>query len=472
MIGKLLSSLKKRTPIPSRKPPSPFARKISKAVKILFLLLLCTFAVWRSILYHQINTGLSQIRAAGLPTSGAELNNWRRSVPEAENGALVLTQAFSLARTFPDDRSKEILKPELLHRTTEWSAEARALVTEYVHTNTAAIAKAREAFRFSRFRYPADFSYGPDTELPHLGYLKELSRIVALQAALQAEERRADEWPEEAELLLKLATTFDDEPTLISHLIRNTIIRMAVRTTERSLSRASPGEGSCEKLQKVFNAVGKTNLLPQALIGERALMIPTFRLSWSEIQSFNHEDGSEPRKRQRYSGKPALILWLSGVFERDLNFYLHTMEKSISLAVLSPPESLVLTNHFEQAEEIAERRLYFLAGMLLPSLSKIVVREAFTQAHVELARTALAVERFRNAKSLLPANLAELTPKFLEAVPRDPFDGSPLRYQRLAKGYLIYSIDSDGRDDGGKEPPDRKKTTDTNSYDITFFVER
>jgi len=33
-------------------------------------------------------------------------------------------------------------------------------------------------------------------------------------------------------------------------------------------------------------------------------------------------------------------------------------------------------------------------------------------------------------------------------VPLDPFDGA-LRYRRLERGYLIYSVDVDGRDDGG-----------------------
>ncbi len=473
MNGKFLSSLKKRITIPSRKSSSPFVRKISKAFQNLVPLLLCAFAVWRGILYHQINARLSRIRAAGLPTSGAELNEWREPVPEAENGALVMTQAFSLIRIF-DPHSKEVLKPELLRRTNEWSAETRATVAEYVRTNAPAIAKARDVFRFSQFRYAVDFSFGPDTELSHLDYLKELARMVALRAALEAEKGRPDEWPEHVELLLRLATTLDDEPTIISHLVCNTIIRMAVRTTERSLNQADPSDELCGKLQKAFTAVSRTNLLPQALIGERALTIPTFRLSWSEIQSFDqgHDAGSQPRERHRYSGKPTLILWLPGIFERDLNFYLCTMEKSISLAALSFPESLGLTNHFEHAEEIAERKLYFLAGMSFPSISKIAVQQASTRAQVNLAITALALERFRQTRGQLPEALNALTPQFLHAVPTDPFDGAPLRYHRLAEGYVIYSIDVDGRDDGGREPPDRKKTTDKNSYDITFIVGR
>ncbi len=148
------------------------------------------------------------------------------------------------------------------------------------------------------------------------------------------------------------------------------------------------------------------------------------------------------------------------------------MEKSISLSALSSPESLVLTNYFEEVSRVAEERLYILSGASLPSLSKVAIREAFTQAHVNLVRTALALERFRHAQSRLPEALNELTPQFLRAVPIDPFGGAPLRYHRLTKGYVIYSIDSDDRDDGGRRPPDRKKSTDNNSYDSTFIVER
>jgi hypothetical protein len=113
-----------------------------------------------------------------------------------------------------------------------------------------------------------------------------------------------------------------------------------------------------------------------------------------------------------------------------------------------------------------------MSGMLLPSLTRVVVRDAATLAQVEVAATALAVERFRNAQGRLPNDLRELTPQFLEAVPTDPFDGAALRYRRLARGYVIYSVDADGHDDGGREMPERRNSSDRTSYDITFTVER
>ena len=89
-------------------------------------------------------------------------------------------------------------------------------------------------------------------------------------------------------------------------------------------------------------------------------------------------------------------------------------------------------------------------------------------ARRDVAETALAIERYRLAKGTLPDALGELVPAYLEAVPKDPFDGEELRYRRLETGYVVYSIGEDGRDDGGKERGEKPHE----NWDITFIVER
>jgi len=465
--------LKKETP-PRRQRAAPtvFGWMV-RGLVVLVLLLICIFSWWRLLLYHHVNTQFDRIRAAGYPVSGAELNAWRRPVPDPENGALVITQAFALIRTFPDNRSNEVVGTKV-SRTNQWSAATRGLVAAYVQTNAPAFAKVREAFQLSQFRYPADFSFGPETDMHYVAQLKQMAIIAELAAALDAEEGHADEWTEPVELQLKLAGTLDGEPAVIPYLVRVAVIRMAVKSAERSLNRVSHGDEACRRLQASFTRAGGTNTLPLALIGERAVFIPVFRLSTKEFQAYSRDDqaASPPAGPVRFSGKPMPFVFLTGFFERDLNFYLQTMDKSISLAALPPPASLALTNYFQSASVVARKGLYPFSGMLLPSLSKVILKEAALQADVRLAATALAVERFRRAQGRLPGGLEELAPQFPDAVPADPFDGAPLRYRRLARGYVIYSIDADGRDDGGREPPERKESGDKTSYDQTFTVER
>lgn len=455
-----------------RSTPSPFVRKVNKIFRWIVLLALAVFVLWRVLLYREVHAKFVRLRSSGFPVSGAELNTWPQTVPDGENGALIMTQAFALLRTFPDRRSNEITEPYLFSRTNQWTAVTRTMVKEYVQTNAAALAKVRDALTLSRFRYPVDYSYGPDTQRPELGSLKILARAAALRAALEAVEGQTEEWPADVEFAMRIAVTLESQPDIISLLVHHSIVQMAVKATERCLNRSVPADEAALGLEAILAHASETNLLPFTLAGERAIAIPVFRLNWSEIQ---HVDSETPDNRpplpQRYSGKPNPLLWFSGFLERDLNFFLETMEKSIAAAALPQPLSLRLTNEFEFGSEMAAKKHYLFSAILLPALGRVAVRDATTRALGEDAGTALAVERFRRARGKLPDSLAELTPQFLATVPMDPFDSAPLRYRRLDSGYVIYSIGADGHDDGGREPPPHRKSTDTNTYDIAFTVD-
>ena len=50
------------------------------------------------------------------------------------------------------------------------------------------------------------------------------------------------------------------------------------------------------------------------------------------------------------------------------------------------------------------------------------------------------------------------------------FDGEEVRYRRLPRGFVVYSVGEDEKDDGGKEAAGEKR--DRGDGDITFVVER
>jgi hypothetical protein len=87
-------------------------------------------------------------------------------------------------------------------------------------------------------------------------------------------------------------------------------------------------------------------------------------------------------------------------------------------------------------------------------------------------QAALAVERYRlGTGSTLPDSLGQLVPKYLAAVPDDPYDGKPLRYKNLSpKGYVAYSIGRNRVDDGGVPKPTAGNAD--GPYDLTFAVRR
>jgi hypothetical protein len=115
-------------------------------------------------------------------------------------------------------------------------------------------------------------------------------------------------------------------------------------------------------------------------------------------------------------------------------------------------------------------RFYVISRVLLPALGRTFIRDADATARLRAAQAALAVERFRvSNRDALPATLEELVPAYLKEVPGDPYGGKPLQFKRRDFGYVVYSIGSDGRDDGGAEPNQKNPA---GGQDITFVVER
>jgi len=66
-----------------------------------------------------------------------------------------------------------------------------------------------------------------------------------------------------------------------------------------------------------------------------------------------------------------------------------------------------------------------------------------------LGQVAVALRLYRHEHGRYPETLKELVPKYLPSLSVDPFDGKPLRYQWLAKGFKIWSVGMDMKDDGG-----------------------
>jgi hypothetical protein len=59
----------------------------------------------------------------------------------------------------------------------------------------------------------------------------------------------------------------------------------------------------------------------------------------------------------------------------------------------------------------------------------------------------LASELHRLRTGQFPANLSDLVPQDLAALPVDPYDGQPLKVRQIGDRRWLYSVGEDGRDD-------------------------
>lgn len=75
--------------------------------------------------------------------------------------------------------------------------------------------------------------------------------------------------------------------------------------------------------------------------------------------------------------------------------------------------------------------------------------ERFQQAMLRLLVTDLALCRFQHAQGVLPNRLHLLVPKFLSALPLDPFTNAPFIYRRHGETFELYSTGPKKVDGGG-----------------------
>lgn len=91
------------------------------------------------------------------------------------------------------------------------------------------------------------------------------------------------------------------------------------------------------------------------------------------------------------------------------------------------------------------------AIMMLPSIETHGRNLVIIKTLGQLAKAACALERYFLKTGHYPDSAwSLLIPEFLEATPRDPLDGKPIRYRRTEDGrYRVYSIGANLVDDGG-----------------------
>jgi hypothetical protein len=419
-----------------------------------------------------VNHQLASIRAAGLPTNGDEVNKWYSSVPENENAALVLTKAFELRRNYPDHRSNLVWNFKLPPRGQTLTGEQAELLSGYLEMNSAALAKAAEALKLPSSRYPIDCSLCSQTPLPHLTSLKHLTELCQYKAELALTREDTHEAAGAITSILGLARTIEDEPTLISQLVRQKLLGMAVATLERSIN-LNFSAPEATNLSSSLTQTAQIQCLARALIGERAMLAPYFRTSRRENpRIYGPKPAGEEDSVDNIRSRDWALLKLVGYYEMDFGQFLFVMDNVIPLASLAPPANLEVDRHFAKAAAFSKKKRRTISAIVFSSYQITAARENESLARLRLAITALALEHFRNQKGNLPDTLEELKPAFLSDIPADPFTGDDVLYRRFAKGYVVYSVGRDLVDDGGKEKPDSNKSRNESTYDITFTVER
>jgi len=338
-----------------------------------------------------------------------------------------------------------------------------AKLAAFLDRNEAAMALLRRGAAMPACFF--DHDYGRPSiniALPELTHVQAAARLLALDACASGARGRGDRAAADIRAILGLARHEQEEPLVISLLVAVSVHDMGVRTLEAVLSASPPPPAQLAAIDLGEDGSFQ-RALPRAFLMEEAFVLATVAdiALTDDLAAVRHLEAGD-------SGCVAAVflpLWRVFFMQDEVAAYRQGMHEYQRLA--AQPFREAQAGWKEAADQKRIRSRGILASVAMPAYSRLVEVVAAGDARQAVARCGVAAARFRADKGAWPPDPAALVPQYLPAVPRDPFDGKPVRMAARGAGAVFYSVGRDLADDGGA-PYDRQEQ----AGDITFTLGR
>jgi len=419
------------------------------------ILVLAIGGVTKAIFNSRYQAEIAAIKAKGEPLTPADLAG--KPIPDAENGAVVYKKVFALIDSGKYDAPRKVLdefvQPPVPDPTTVAKARQALAQVEPI------LNLVDEATARPKCRFPRDWSQGVYTLFPENARLRSISRSISSAALLNAVSGNMDESARYVELGLRHADCLKDEPALIQLMVRQAMIMMASQAMKRSLRY---GDFSENRAEHVFDILGRVDLdhaFLVALEGERAAWL--------------HEMATSP-------GYAAVVCAVPNRYQDNAIFqpackalafgYKHLCAKGDEAAWLQFMAEQIagvkLSYGEARSKGLFRNRtdwpMYAPMGKLDGDNYGNIQFLRFNSARrITMDQMLLALQAYKARFGGYPATIQELKSKLGWKLPKDPFSGKDFIYKRQAKGFILYSVGPDMKDDGGRALPSNSVDLDS-----------
>lgn len=382
----------------------------------------------------ELERQFAQLRVAGEPTSGEELNAYYRIPP----GEMDITQVWVPLLERVEERAQQedlsslpiVTEPDLFRPSHPNAGENLAAARQLAVAWSVEIAQLLEAAEQpGSVRWPFDFSLGDDTQLFQIQALRTGAMLVRLKCLVAASEGNVGEITRSLHALFRLSELASC-PSLIADLVGIAILGVASDVLMRCLPFHDFSDDQLHDLQQGMEAFHARETLRQMLISERAIVLEeTRKLGLGPFAAGN---------------------------QLRVNMWFHQAIKSPDLDWKSAIAEWKRLND-DIADSPTGYRTFTDYSMVRhrPNMSRIGLATVRREIRDRALMLLLAARRQQRDEGQWPTQLADIKQQYLPATwrmdvdARDPFRDSPLSYHLDEQALVIYSVGPDGIDNVG-----------------------
>ena len=420
------------------------------------------YVAYRVTLMRMVETRLDEIRNRHEPTTLIELGTGLVHPATEDNATLLYLQAFTKYSkfTFAEDDPRGKLLPvvgfaKLPPRGGNLPGEMHTAIAQYLAENMEALKLLHAGANRSQCRYPVEYSKGIATLPKHFAAARQGTRLLLLESLLQADAGNMAGAIESLKTGAALAKSVGSDPTLIAHLERIACQMLTDYGLERVLSRGQLTDTQLADLETIWAGLAEPNAIVPVMSGERCFGVTACETLRKLPLKDRGQIGWFVGNGTGGSYAVYYLYRIGGLADLDLIDYLPILNGYIQACRLpleqrpAAAKSVCVTT--------TPSKLYLMSRGLAGALDNAIIKDVRHLTQLQAAITALRVERYRLSHGELPIDLSAIA----GPITTDPFSNQPLRYMKLPKGYVVYSVGEDGKNDDGDE-----------NEDITFVVER
>jgi len=331
-------------------------------------------------------------------------------------------------------------------------------------------------------RFPLDLAKGAEMPLPHLPVFQSITKLFALR--LRAHLALGDTTAALMDFRMALQGyhRLANDPTMISGLVRVSMLSMLVAAVGDGLRDRAWGDAELREIQAALGTMrlcadyglamesehGFLNTVMDSVVGMAAPQRGRYVARWLRAFDSNFGDLNEVNSSRSF----AFALIPRSIFRQNqlrANHYLEELlaQADVTTGQFDPDRPTPSALSADPGDW--EHLYYFAFARSEPVYAHIERWYILMQTRLDHARLVCALERYRMARGTYPENLTDLVPEFIAAEPRDVYARAPYHYQSLkGKSFRLYGVGENRQDDGGTL--DRKKSETRQPDDVWLYA--